>query len=63
MTTMLATTSATVTAYPVEACPHCRRSFDAVVDATQPLRLQGAKCPHCGLFVPVRLIDTFDASL
>ena len=38
-------------------CPHCRKQFQPVVDHGQPPRLQGAKCPHCRLFVPVRLIS------
>lgn len=38
------------------ACPHCRKSFRPAVDATQPPRLQGAKCPHCKLFVPARVV-------
>ena len=37
-------------------CPHCKDSFAATVDRTQPLRLQGAKCPHCKLFVPIRVL-------
>lgn len=39
------------------ACPHCKKGFHASVDATQPPRLQGAKCPNCKLFVPARLIQ------
>ena len=38
------------------ACPHCKKSFAPAVDATQPPRLQGAKCPHCKLFVPERIV-------
>lgn len=26
------------------------------MDVRQPLRLQGAKCPNCKLFVPARLL-------
>lgn len=40
----------------VLSCPHCRKQFQPAVDATQPPRLQGAKCPHCKLFVPVRVV-------
>ena len=35
-------------------CPHCKHEFVAAVDDSQPLRLQGAKCPSCKLFVPAR---------
>jgi hypothetical protein len=38
-------------------CPHCHKPFDASVDMLQLPRLQGAKCPHCRLFVPLRLLD------
>lgn len=38
------------------ACPHCKKQFAPAVDATQPPRLQGAKCPHCKLFVPERVV-------
>ena len=38
------------------ACPHCKKQFRPAVDATQPPRLQGAKCPNCKLFVPARLV-------
>lgn len=38
------------------ACPHCKKQFAPNVDATQPPRLQGAKCPHCKLFVPARIV-------
>ena len=38
------------------ACPHCKKQFSPAVDATQPPRLQGAKCPNCKLFVPARLV-------
>lgn len=38
------------------ACPHCRKQFQPKVDATQPPRLQGAKCPNCKLFVPARVV-------
>lgn len=37
-------------------CPHCHKDFVARMDSTQPPRLQGAKCPHCKLFVPARLL-------
>lgn len=37
-------------------CPHCHKPFDGSVDSRQPPRLQGAKCPHCKLFVPARHI-------
>ena len=37
-------------------CPHCHREFVASIDASQPPRLQGAKCPNCKLFVPARLL-------
>lgn len=44
------------------ACPHCRKQFSPAMDATQPPRLQGAKCPHCKLFVPARVVQAaFDA--
>lgn len=33
------------------ACPHCKKSFQPVVDETQPPRVQSAKCPHCKLRV------------
>jgi len=39
------------------ACPHCKKQFAPAVDATQPPRLQGAKCPHCKLFVPERVVS------
>ncbi len=39
------------------ACPHCKKQFAPKVDATQPPRLQGAKCPHCKLFVPARIVS------
>ena len=39
------------------ACPHCKKQFAPSVDATQPPRLQGAKCPHCKLFVPARIVQ------
>jgi hypothetical protein len=26
------------------------------MDESQPPRLQGAKCPHCKLFVPARVV-------
>jgi hypothetical protein len=39
------------------ACPHCKKQFAPTVDATQPPRLQGAKCPHCKLFVPARIVQ------
>ena len=39
------------------ACPHCKKQFAPNVDATQPPRLQGAKCPHCKLFVPARIVS------
>jgi hypothetical protein len=35
-------------------CPHCRKQFAPAVDKGQLPRLQGAKCPHCKLFVPAR---------
>ena len=38
------------------ACPHCKKQFSPAVDATQPPRLQGAKCPNCKLFVPARVV-------
>ncbi|MCB0880241.1 MAG: hypothetical protein KDC46_14810 [Thermoleophilia bacterium] len=38
-------------------CPHCKKQFAPAVDATQPPRLQGAKCPHCKLFVPARVVQ------
>lgn len=38
------------------ACPHCKKQFRPAVDATQPPRLQGAKCPNCKLFVPERIV-------
>lgn len=41
-------------------CPHCKKQFAPVVDGTQPPRLQGAKCPHCKLFVPARLMPARD---
>lgn len=44
------------TAHGALPCPHCKKSFQPAVDATQPPRLQGAKCPHCKLFVPARLV-------
>jgi hypothetical protein len=43
-------------------CPHCKKPFAAVVDLAQPPRLQGAKCPHCKLFVPERLISSAAAA-
>jgi DNA-directed RNA polymerase subunit RPC12/RpoP len=44
------------------ACPHCKKQFAPAVDATQPPRLQGAKCPNCKLFVPARVVAAaFDA--
>jgi DNA-directed RNA polymerase subunit RPC12/RpoP len=39
------------------ACPHCKKQFRPTVDATQPPRLQGAKCPNCKLFVPARIVS------
>jgi hypothetical protein len=39
------------------ACPHCKKQFTPAVDATQPPRLQGAKCPNCKLFVPQRIVS------
>lgn len=39
------------------ACPHCKKQFAPNVDATQPPRLQGAKCPNCKLFVPARIVQ------
>jgi hypothetical protein len=45
------------------ACPHCKKQFQPNVDATQPPRLQGAKCPHCKLFVPARVVAAAFASL
>lgn len=41
---------------PTLACPHCKKQFAPKVDATQPPRLQGAKCPNCKLFVPERIV-------
>lgn len=38
------------------ACPHCKKQFAPSVDVSQPLRLQGAKCPNCKLFVPARVV-------
>ena len=39
------------TTYTIE-CPHCHKRFDA--DAVQGAgRIQGFKCPHCRLFVPL----------
>jgi len=38
------------------ACPHCKKQFAPAVDTTQPLRLQGAKCTNCKLFVPARVV-------
>jgi transcription elongation factor Elf1 len=44
------------------ACPHCKKQFTPAVDVTQPLRLQGAKCTNCKLFVPARVVAAaFDA--
>ena len=37
-------------------CSHCKKSFTATVDLLQPPRFQGAKCPHCKLFVRAELI-------
>lgn len=39
-------------------CPHCHKPFVPSVDGSQPPRLQGAKCPHCKLFVPARALDS-----
>lgn len=44
------------------ACPHCKKQFRPSVDATQPPRLQGAKCPNCKLFVPARIVAAAFAS-
>jgi len=44
------------TSHDTLACPHCKKQFAPTVDATQPPRLQGAKCPHCKLFVPARFV-------
>lgn len=38
------------------SCPHCHKQFTPQMDISQPIRFQGAKCPHCKLFVPVRLL-------
>lgn len=43
-------------------CPHCKKIFVATVNREQPPRLQGAKCPNCRLFVPVRHIMEFAVS-
>ncbi|HEY8409133.1 MAG TPA: hypothetical protein VIK66_14230 [Gaiellaceae bacterium] len=40
-----------MTTYAIE-CPHCHKPFEA--DAVQGKgRIQGFKCPHCRLFVPL----------
>lgn len=39
------------------ACPHCRKTFQPVVDRTQPPRVQSAKCPHCKLRVMMSHIE------
>ena len=33
-------------------CPHCKKTFSAVLMAGGAERYRGFKCPHCRLFVP-----------
>lgn len=42
-----------LTANEAVGCPHCRKTFQPAIDRTQAPRLQGAKCPHCRLMVPL----------
>jgi hypothetical protein len=51
-----AAVGAATTHAPTLGCPHCKKQFSPSVDATQPPRLQGAKCPNCKLFVPARVV-------
>jgi hypothetical protein len=37
------------------ACPHCKKPFKATLTGSGQ-RLQGFKCPHCKLFVPLARI-------
>ena len=39
--------------YEVE-CPHCGKPFQAELLDGGTERLQGFKCPHCRLFVPLQ---------
>ena len=39
--------------YEVE-CPHCGKPFQAELMDGGTERLQGFKCPHCKLFVPLQ---------